>query len=268
MNDYRNAYSYYWLYSQLKDSIFNEKSMQRIVQLQLNYEFEKKEALAKAKQDEKDLLALADAKKRKIITSGVIIILIMLIVLAILLLRQQRIRRKRDEIIFEHKQALSEKENALLKSEKQRAEEELENSKKMLQHYMENMLAKSNMLDQFKNEIEVLTSLKSKELQEEKTEHLDFLNQATLFTDDDWDKFKVLFEQVYKGFFVRQKEKFPNLTPAETRLICLTKLGLESKQMTSILGVTLEAIKKARQRLRKKLGLSEESSLDDIAASI
>jgi len=78
----------------------------------------------------------------------------------------------------------------------------------------------------------------------------------------------VLFEQVHKGFFIRLKEKLPNLTQAETRLICLTKLQLDTKQMAGILGVSNSTIKQSRYRLRKKLGLSEEDNISDISESI
>ena len=94
------------------------------------------------------------------------------------------------------------------------------------------------------------------------------MNKTTILTEDDWNKFKELFEEVYKGFFIRQKEKLPELTQAEIRLLCLTKLKLETKQMGSILGVSFDTIKKSRHRLRKKLGLKEEDSIDDIANSI
>ena len=43
MNDYRNAYQYHQLYSQIKDSIFNEESSKQIAELQTKYETEKKE---------------------------------------------------------------------------------------------------------------------------------------------------------------------------------------------------------------------------------
>ncbi|MHB8261993.1 MAG: tetratricopeptide repeat protein [Bacteroidia bacterium] len=43
MNDYKNAYEYYKLYTQITDSIFDENSNKQIAELQIKYETDKKE---------------------------------------------------------------------------------------------------------------------------------------------------------------------------------------------------------------------------------
>jgi DNA-binding CsgD family transcriptional regulator len=167
-----------------------------------------------------------------------------------------------------NKQVLSEKENALLTLEKQHMEEELTNAKKILDNYTESMLRKNEMLEQFTIELNKLKSLKSKELYEEKIEQMDLLNKSTILTEDDWNKFKELFEQVYDSFFTRLREKLPDLSQAEIRLACLIKLKLSTKEIAGILGVSPNTIKTTRYRLRKKLNMLEETSLEDIILSI
>jgi DNA-binding CsgD family transcriptional regulator len=107
-----------------------------------------------------------------------------------------------------------------------------------------------------------------KEIDEARIENIEHLNKVTILTEDDWTKFKNLFEQVYKGFFIRLKEKLPDLTQSEVRLVCLTKLNLDTKQMAGILGVSFATIRQSRYRMRKKLGLSEEGGIEDIIESI
>ena len=77
-----------------------------------------------------------------------------------------------------------------------------------------------------------------------------------------------MFDQVHPGFFIRLKEKLNDLTPAETRLLALTKLQLAPKEMAAMLGISYDAIKKSRQRLRKKINLPEEGSLDELVDMI
>ena len=143
-------------------------------------------------------------------------------------------------------------------------EEELINSKKLLDTYTQSMLEKSALLQQFESEIEKLKNLKSKELYEEKIERLNELTKATILTEEDWKKFQELFEQVHKGFFIRLKDKLPHLTHAEIRLLCLTKLKLNPKEMAGILAISSETIIKTRYRLNKKLSLSDEKDIDSI----
>lgn len=98
----------------------------------------------------------------------------------------------------------------------------------------------------------------------EKVSQIEALNTCTILTHDDWDSFKLLFDEVYVGFLARLKEHMPNLTPSEIRLLCLTKLNLNTKQMAANLGISPDSIKKSRHRLRKKISLSEDTSLHDV----
>ena len=247
----RRALYYYKRSISVRDSLFSEKNKKQLMLTEMNYELEKKETAARAEREKEELLAATDAQRKKIIISGTIILLI---AIGILLLILQRLRYKKDKIIFE-------KEKILLESE-------LMNSQKLLDNYMENLLQKSRLLEQFEVEIEKLKNLKAKELYEKKIEYLDQLNKSIILTDEDWNKFKELFEQVYKGFLVRLKEKYPDLTPAEVRLMCLTKLKLDTRQMAAILGVSDITIKKTRQRVRKKINITEEESIDSFVISL
>lgn len=96
-----------------------------------------------------------------------------------------------------------------------------------------------------------------------KMQYLSELLHSTILTDADWNRFKRLFEKVHEGFLVRLKDRFPDLTPAETRLLALTRLHLSTKEMADMLGVKPHSIKKTRQRLRKKIHLGEEESFED-----
>lgn len=48
----------------------------------------------------------------------------------------------------------------------------------------------------------------------------------------------------------------------------LAKLGFSNKEMAASLGVSPQAIRVTRHRLRKKLHLPEEGSLDELVDSI
>ena len=56
--------------------------------------------------------------------------------------------------------------------------------------------------------------------------------------------------------------RFSGLSPAEMRLLILTKLNLSTREMVHLPGISIDAIRKSRYRLRKKLNLEEESSIE------
>lgn len=251
---HQTALDFYQRAAQANDSLLNEEKNKELTRLEMSYEFEKKETIAKTVQEKKDLMAAAGLRRNKLIAAGLILLLIVIIT-AILY------ARKKDKLLFET-------EKQLLTLEQQRLNEELKHAEKMLESYTKTMIQKSELLEKFENEIETLRNLKSKELYDEKITQLDYLNKITILTEEDWQKFQELFEQVYIGFFVRLKEKLPGLTPAETRLMCLTKLQFTGKQMADALGVSLDTIKKTRYRLRKKLADPETEDIEDLLKNI
>ena len=86
--------------------------------------------------------------------------------------------------------------------------------------------------------------------------------------EDEWHKFRAHFEQVHPEFFIRLKEMYPTLTEYELRLCAYIRTGMYSKQIAMMLSVQPDSIKKSRTRLRKKLRLRQEDSLEDFLRGI
>ena len=76
--------------------------------------------------------------------------------------------------------------------------------------------------------------------------------------------FGQLFEKVHSGYLYRVKEKIPGLTPAETRLMALVKLQLSTKEMAAVLGISPNSVRSTWSRLRKKLNLPEEGTMEEL----
>jgi DNA-binding CsgD family transcriptional regulator len=51
-------------------------------------------------------------------------------------------------------------------------------------------------------------------------------------------------------------------------LMSLLKMNLSSKEIANILNISMEGVKKARYRLRKKLNLSTEESLQELVIEL
>jgi len=266
--NYKNAFEDDKKYAVYRDSIANQEGIKKATQIEISYEFQKREDSIKADQERSDIVKSEEIRRKSIITYGMVVILLLSLISATLLISRQQIKHRKDKMLFEKNLVLSEKEKDLLKLEKLRMEDELVNAKIMLDDYIKNMVEKNTLLEQFKIELEDLKSVKDKEIDEKRLEYLEHLNTTAILTDEDWTKFKQLFEHVHKDFLKKLREKLPDLTQAEVRFICLTKLELGTKQMAGILGVSDTTIKQMRYRLRKKMELSGEDDLDKIVASI
>ncbi len=252
--NYKAAYEDHKKYTLYYDSIVNRESVNKTIQLEAGYDFQKREDSLKTLQEKTNIIKAAEIKRKSILTYSMIVILLLVLVLATLLINRQQIKYRKDKIILE--------------KEKQRVEGELSNARILLREYVNSIVEKTNLLEQVNFEMEELRNLKSKELDEKRVDQIEKLQKLTILTEADWDKFKELFEKVHQGFFIRLKEKMPDITQAEMRLVSLAKLNLDSKQMAKILGVSLNTLRTSRYRLRKKFDLSEDDSIDIIANSI
>ncbi|MBS1912773.1 MAG: hypothetical protein JST22_12365 [Bacteroidetes bacterium] len=69
-------------------------------------------------------------------------------------------------------------------------------------------------------------------------------------------------------FFRRLRERFPGLTPKQERLCGLLRAGLSSKEIGTLLNIEAEGLKAQRKRLRKRLGMEPEASLERMMAEV
>ncbi|MGD1945089.1 MAG: helix-turn-helix transcriptional regulator [Croceivirga sp.] len=86
--------------------------------------------------------------------------------------------------------------------------------------------------------------------------------------DKNWESFTQYFEQVHNDFAINVKKRYPEVTKNELRFMALIKMNLSSKEIATILNISTDGIKKARQRLRKKMGLSPNDSLENSVMTI
>jgi len=86
--------------------------------------------------------------------------------------------------------------------------------------------------------------------------------------DNNWENFSKYFKEVHKGFNAKAQQQFPNITSNDLRLMALIKMNLSSKEIANILNISADGVKKARQRLRKKMDLDPTDSLESSIIAI
>lgn len=140
----------------------------------------------------------------------------------------------------------------------EQTELELSASRDQLRLFTSTIQEKSRQIEMFENNIDV----------NQQNETLEHLRQNTILTEDEWSRFKSLFEKAYPGFFARANHQFPNLTTGEMRFIALIKLGFTTREMASTLGVSPVSVRSIRSRLLKKLNLAENENLAQMVSVI
>ncbi|MCM1153265.1 MAG: hypothetical protein NC328_06400 [Muribaculum sp.] len=86
--------------------------------------------------------------------------------------------------------------------------------------------------------------------------------------DDDWKSFHRNFDIVYGDFTKKLIRLHPSLTISDQRLCCYIRMGLSSKEISPLINISYKSVEMARYRLRKKIGLTQESSLQEYLAKL
>lgn len=221
-------------YEAAKDSLAVQNNIAAVEVVKMQYVI--------GKQLAEDNRLKAQAQER----NAVFIILFLVVIILVLLYSRQALKSRKDK--------------ELMRSEKRRVDEELRYTAMKLQTYTEHLRKNNRLIDTFKEQID---QLKNKNADNTVVEHLEQLMQAHIMTDANWLEFKKIFLKVYPNFLFNLKKNFLNLSETDVRLLTLIKLQSSNKEMANMLGITPEGIKKAKQRLRKKMQLDGDISIEE-----
>jgi len=81
--------------------------------------------------------------------------------------------------------------------------------------------------------------------------------------ENQWEQFRVHFESIHKSFFVKLRETTVGLTQTDLQLCAYIKLNMGIKEIARLMNITPESVNTHRYRLRKKITLKTEETLDE-----
>lgn len=90
----------------------------------------------------------------------------------------------------------------------------------------------------------------------------------SLADDSNWDKFERDFDLVYDDFMKRLRKNYPDLNKTDLKLSAYLRMNLSSKEIASLLNISVRSVETARYRLRKKLGLNAGTNLTDFICGL
>lgn len=132
-------------------------------------------------------------------------------------------------------------------------EQKLNDASSNISTYAEYLKNKNKQISILETELEEIRNSVSVQSEEEKGK-LDEILNSHLMTDENWNAFKREFIKQHGEFYNYVVENFPELKESNLKIIMLQKLDFNNYEMSNLLGVTIDAIKKSKQRLKKKLG--------------
>ncbi len=86
---------------------------------------------------------------------------------------------------------------------------------------------------------------------------------SELSQKDYWEQFQLTFNQVHQDFVHILHTQHPGISATESRLCCFIRMGFSNAEISSILNITVNGVEQSKYRLKKKLGLDKDISLND-----
>lgn len=160
------------------------------------------------------------------------------------------INKSKAKIKIRH--AILEKEQITLSYEKQLLDQELVILKDSLNEFTTTIKNNDTTIQQLRNEINEASKIDPTYMAQV-TDSLNTMLQTHIMTDDRWMKFKHVFNKVYPEYLSQMKQKHTKITENDLKILALVKLDVSNIGMSELLCVSVDAIKKAKQRLKKKL---------------
>jgi tetratricopeptide (TPR) repeat protein/DNA-binding CsgD family transcriptional regulator len=267
--DFEQAYFYALHYQALYDSIYNEESAAKIIELQTQYDTEMKE---------KENQILRERERTQMLRNRILALFVAVFAILALslyiLLRLKRKSLKQSKQLFEKEIELrnlerekSEKENQHLQ-EVVFAEEQINKLQRRQLDEKNRELTTSTLHIINKNEVlSNIRQLADKILNGDGCDKEDCIKKlirevdGNFNLDEQWELFKRHFESVHTGYFARLSERYPGITQNELKLCAYLRMNLSTKEISQMLNISIDSVATKRYRLRKKLLLENDNNL-------
>lgn len=115
-NNFELALMHYRTYISLNDNLTNEENTKKTVQSQMQYEFDKKEAVTKAEQDKKDSIDSKEKQKQQIIIYAISAGFLLMLILAGVIFRSLKLNKQKNKLISHQKAIVEEKQKEIIDS--------------------------------------------------------------------------------------------------------------------------------------------------------
>ncbi|MBW1298163.1 tetratricopeptide repeat protein [Aquimarina litoralis] len=241
--EYKLALQDYKLYKMYNDSINDIEKTKRITELELNYQFDKEKQAGE--------LRLENETSKKQLYLLLFVIAIIMGCIIFWLTRKNAKQRL----------ALSNKELASEQLEKVKAELALVTKEKELKNAVIENSLRQEVLSKTLGDIKEIIKLENEKERKTALQSLSASLLSEKATTTSTTDLKSYMDTVSMDFKVILDSKFPDLKEKEKELLCLMTLGLNATEISKLQNNTVSAIKSARSRIRKKIGVDSKQDI-------
>jgi ligand-binding sensor domain-containing protein/DNA-binding CsgD family transcriptional regulator len=197
------------------------------------------------------------------------ILLLGIILYRVKILYKAKLQKDREQILAR----LQEEKNAFLKKEAEATEKqiikiqteklhaELSSKTRELASSAMSLVYKNELLQNLSQEMAKLKDDKGKKLADDQLRKIQKVIDEGMNDERDWNLFESSFNEAHGSFFKKLKASHPDLVPNDLKLCAYLHMNMSSKEMASLLNISLRGVEIRRYRLRKKLNIPHDKNL-------
>lgn len=262
-NNFEKAYDLLLRATELRDSLTKVNDVKKIGNLEQIYNNEQKLRENALLISEMQLHKLEDDRR---VTVIVIIIILLASVVVFLIVRtrlREKLHKTKEELAMQQI-ALSEKEKELQRIKEQELNKTIDQKNRELSSYALSYTKDNEFYDHICDELkQILLEINPRDkLHKERLRKI--LSELKHHEGtDNWQEFRLYFEQVHPSFYDSLDEICPGITQRQKRLCALLYIGLSTKEIASITFREVRSVESARNRLRRKMDIPSEETIHE-----
>ncbi|MBK6938351.1 MAG: hypothetical protein IPH18_16945 [Chitinophagaceae bacterium] len=177
--------------------------------------------------------------------------------------QRQKFEEEQRKLQYIHDLEISKTESELIALQNEKLASEITYKNSELASSAMHLAKKGELLTKVKGELShVMKKLDNEQAINELKKMIKSLNEDENI-DQEWENFTKHFDKVHGDFIIKLKEKHPSLTGNELKLCTYLRMNLSTKEIAQLMNISVRGVEISRYRLRKKLGIQQETSLFD-----
>jgi ligand-binding sensor domain-containing protein len=172
----------------------------------------------------------------------------------------EKLHREKEEFV---KQEAVANEQQIVKIKNEKLQADLASKSRELANSAMNLVYKNELLQKISEEITHLKDSSGKPLSEDQLRRIQKVIDEGMNDERDWNVFESSFNEAHENFFKKLKSDHPDLVPNDLKLCAYLRMNMSSKEMASLLNISLRGVEIRRYRLRKKLNLEHDKNLTE-----
>jgi len=200
---------------------------------------------------------------------------VIILVLIYLFFRQQKLRLKAEKDIlaqqnqlFLSEKAMNELEMKTFAIENESLNLKLLAKRKEFMDIALNISEQISFLEKISTGINDAIKTPDSEERENRLNKLSMIIKQKMSFPQEKKEFYMQIEEIHKDFHLKLKTSFPDLTNLEKRLAGLLRLNLSTKEISTLLNISPKSVEVARYRLKKKMNIEKDKSLNNFITNL